>query len=959
MADRSAERTAGPNGDDYSLWTVDHFIPGPAVAVPLYPSPTRECISLDGMWQVRIDPDDRGIAERWFEREDAAFDHHVNVPGTWNAQGLGGAGLPHDEGVRNPEWSLRSATFKGSYVGLAWYRKRVSIPAGWRDRRIRLICGGVLSSVRVWVNGQFAGGRWTDGNSFYVDITRHVRPGEVNTCVMAIDNRWKQTATLSHLNWYVVAGGPFHHIVLTALPQLHIEQAVVRPLLPSGSRSGIAEVHLSVSHNADSQTVAHLEIASLQATNRRFRAAAQISLRAGQTGHVVVPVTIDPVELWSPEEPNLYTLTVEMSGGGLTDRTVDRFGLRTVASAGNRFALNGRPVFLLGQHLNFFWPQTLTPPITKDEYIKHLKLMKEYGFNYLRTPWLMPEECYQAADELGMMLQLEFPYAFDEYTKIKAPLIERLIAECLAAYGNHPSLVVLCMSNEGSWDGRGDLNPRFCAFSKSIDPTRVVIDTDGMPEGGDATYTDIVSVHNMSAVWSDYMTQVARQTNLAHLRPCIDHEFLNVPTLCNPDDDTGYHGAIVAPPAECAARREHIRDQGMEAEYSRYVKASYHHQANFIKEGMERSRKNPAKAGYSMCAWNDIGPSIRWGLLDQRMNPKGITAEEMRRYNTQSVLLFDFVRSGSDEIELVPDYCRICEQPFTVQPCVSYFNHHPVTNATLTWWVETHSGATLAQGGVEHINLALSTVTLLPRIVIGPLARSKPQGVTLRMRLSGPEVPLENAWPLWLFPRVRREDVKRTVFASQNVIAALRRVSNAVMPPGDREEGDTDTDSLWVTDEGGLVLDWLRAGRTVLFLATGGTSSTASSPNVNPFDPGWFQGDGHMGSIIRPNPILGDFPHDGHASWQFRNLIEKGANVPEGPIAATCVISSVFGDNHPRVQHQLFMVNTLTGGHLTYCLLKVTSGRCEADYLLQQFVQQIRRVDADPVMTDEELRRHL
>jgi beta-galactosidase/beta-glucuronidase len=963
--------------EDYSLWKVDKFTPSPAIAVPLYASPTRESVSLDGTWQVRMDPTEKGFAERWFARLEVEFPDRLEVPGNWIAQGLGGAGVPFDledisGGISGLE--MRTATLKGSYLGLAWYRKSFSVPATWQDRQVRLVFGAVLNSVRLWVNGEFVGGRWTDGNSFYFDVSGHIKPGRTNTVVIAIDNRMKEAATRSHLQWYVANGGPYHHVMLWALPELRIEKALVRPVLQGAEGPGIAEVHVSVTNASGSNSEAEIEIqiTSLQKAAQQFKGSTHVNLKAGKASDLAVPIPIDPVEVWSPDHPNLYKLTVQVRAQELSDSVTERFGMRTVASLGNRFQLNQRPVFIQGLHLNFFWPNTFTPPITKEEYRKHLQKMKDYGFNYLRTPWLMPEECYQAADEVGMMLQLEFPFAFEPYDKIKLQLNKRLIEECLVAYGNHPSLVLLTMSNEGSWDKMGGLNPQFCAFSKAIDPTRLVMDTDGTNVGGeftekvtDAILAEVVSTGNQMGVWSEYMSNVARQSDIYRLRPVIDHEFLNVPSLVDLEIVKSFRDPVLKPPAGLGPKfLEQIQKQGMEKEYPLYLKASHHHQADFIREGMERSRKNPLKAGFSMCAWNDIEQGVHWGILDAFMDTKGITADAMRVYNSQNVLLVDSIDLDSGEIQLVTDYCRALGKEFSLQPYVSYFGHESVTNAILTWRIQDESQGTLAEGRIENVNLALATVTTLPRIVVRPMAGTKAQEAVLRLKLSGAGLELQNSWPIWLFPPIEKADVGRRVYASGNVIAAVQRVVKDVAAPEVApRKGKGEDLSLWVTDEPGLALYWLQGGKNVLFVARGDTNAKSDWPDAkmlpNPFDPGWFKSDDHMGSIIRAGKALGDFPHKGYASWQFRYLINRAKGVPEGPIVAKPVISSAFNDSMPHVQHQLFVARTNTGGHLTYCQLKVLSGRSEADYLLLQLTKNAGLDKSDPLVELDQLRPYL
>jgi len=939
--------------EEFSLWKVDDFKPSPAVAVPLHPSPTRPTISLDGMWQVRTDPDERGFKQKWFTQPELEFPDRLTVPGNWNAQGLGGPGIPHDEDWEMEGAGMRSATLKGSYVGLVWYRKSVEIPADWQGRPIRIVFGAVLSSVRLWVDGRFVDGRWTDGNSFYFDLTDHVQPGRGNTLVMAIDSRRKETATISHLQWYVSTGGPYHHVVVRALPECHIQSALVRPSLHGAEGSGTAEVHLRLANSSDSPCDATLQlaIAPCQGAPHQFQGSVKVNVAARQTKEVVIPIKIAPVEPWSWEHPNLYKLSVRLRAEGVEDAVTERFGMRTVASVGNRFELNEKPIFILGQHFNFFWPNRLMPPITKEEYLQYLGLIKAYGFNYLRTPWLMPEECYQAADELGMMLQLEFPYAFDPYNKIKRQLIKRLIEECLVAYGNHPSLVLLCMSNEHSWDGMGELDPELCAFAKSLDPTRLVMTTDGDQEANpDVMVSEIVSLSYVTGVWEEYMKNIAQQLDIYHKRPCIDHEFLNVPSLYNPSVVDCYRGAVLAPPQALVPRLEkHIRSEGIQKEYPLYLKASHHHQANFIKEGMERSRKHPQKAGYSMCAWNDIEKDIYWGILDAFINPKGITAQQMRVYNAQSVLLVDFLDPATGQIQLLPDYCRPYGKKFAVQPLVSYFGHEPVDDATFVWSVETVSGETLATGRLANLSLASYTVSTLPQVMIGPIVGTEPQQVELTVQLSSPEIQLQNSWPLWFFPAVKGRAIGRTVFASDKVRSKLEHVVRGGQPPG----ADEDPSALWVTDEGELVSKWLKEGKNVLFLLDEGGAGS------HPFDPGWFTGH-HMGSIIRSDPLLGDFPHQGFSSWQFRNLINRPKNpYQQDQQPGRSIVSSLFCAPWPGLQHQLFAARTSQKGHLTYCLLKVLTGRCEADYLLFQLLKNAGYREANPIVELQKLDRLL
>jgi hypothetical protein len=936
---------------------VDDFRPRPDVAKSFYPQPGRPEISLDGKWNVKMDPDRRGFGEKWFAREDVPFEQVLEVPGNWNAQGLGGPGriAQTEMGSGMEAIGMRlTAQFQGSYHGLAWYRRQVNVPAGWAGRRINLVFGGILSSVRLWVNGEFAGGRWTDGNAFSFDVTDLVKPGRSNTLAMAVNNHWKETATLSHYQWYVPVGGLWHHLVLRALPRVHLRSALVRPELEGPEGPGVAQVHISVMNCGAAEREAALTATVARArAGRRFQATGRLRVAGGQAADIVLPIRINPVEPWSLETPRLYDLTVKLAAGEERDSLTDRFGMRTLAAAGNRFELNKLPFFVLGQHFHFFWPNATVPPIARQAYVKILRRFKNYGFNYLRVPWLMPEECYQAADEVGMLLQLEFPYAFAPYDKIKRPLIKRLIQECLEAYGNHPSLALLCMSNEGSWDQQGALNPEFCAFSKFLDPTRLVLDTDGQPDDklAEHAYADVFTPMNHSSDWKDYMQRVSRRREEYALRPTLDHEFLNVPTLPRIDTFAKFGGALVALPPQIAEELpRQLQAQGLADEYGQYLRASYRQQFNFIKEGIERTRKNPLKAGFSMCAWNDIECGCHWGILDAFQRPKAIPPEAMRVFNAPSVLLMDSIDPATRRPAAEINYCHCAADGFAVQPCVAHFDRQPLAGAILTWSLENARGGKLVGGQIRGFGVEHNAVTALPQIAIGPIRLTQPAKTTLKLSLTGPKFKLENSWPIWLFPKVRRAKIGRTVFADPELFGRIADVVEGAVAADAQAANADQPGALWVTGKGDPARAWLAAGKAVLFLAGGGEAVGSQ----NPFDPGWFKSDQHMGSLVRAHRALGDFPHDGFASWQFRYLVNRRKDIPEGRIAGRPVISSVFNDTLPHVQHALFVANLAGGGHLTYCQLKVLAGRCEADYLLKQLLENAGRDPADPQMPMEE-----
>jgi hypothetical protein len=119
---------------------------------------------LPERWQFRLDPEDIGVIYQWYlPGNDEAWDE-IETTTYWQAQGY------QDE----RGWG---------YSGNAWYRTSVAVPATAQDRGLNLAVGGVYSTnLWIWINGMLVDHRTGQNprNPFDVDVTGHIRPGEVN-----------------------------------------------------------------------------------------------------------------------------------------------------------------------------------------------------------------------------------------------------------------------------------------------------------------------------------------------------------------------------------------------------------------------------------------------------------------------------------------------------------------------------------------------------------------------------------------------------------------------------------------------------------------------------------------------------------------------------------------------------------------------------------------------------------
>ncbi len=131
----------------------------------------------------------------------------------------------------------------------------------------------------------------------------------------------------------------------------------------------------------------------------------------------VLEFTYEPgpdVPLWDESDPALVRLSLnldaEAGDAAFSHTHTARFGMRDFTRDGSRLLLNGRPVFLRGRIDCANFPLTGYAPMEKDEWLRLMRIHKDWGLNHIRYhSWCPPAAAFEAADETGILLQPELP----------------------------------------------------------------------------------------------------------------------------------------------------------------------------------------------------------------------------------------------------------------------------------------------------------------------------------------------------------------------------------------------------------------------------------------------------------------------------------------------------------------------------------------------------------------------
>lgn len=473
-----------------------------AIPRPEYPRPDFQrdnWANLNGSWDFAFDPDNQGLAQRWFDPASEALTESIVVPFPWQST-LSGIAAPEQSGV-------------------AWYRRTFSIPESWQGQRVVLRFGAVDYLASVWVNGQPIGDHEGGYSPFEFDITDVLTPGD-NVVTVRVED----PADLSEIPhgkqssippnpWddvdFTTTSGIWQTVWLEARPAVYIARAHITPDVPHERAMFAVTVEAPAAGNLE------LQINVQAPDGRQFSQAQTLVFEAAGTQTASVTIDLPEPLLWEPETPHLYQVDLTLSAAGSVPDVVHTyFGMRSIEVQGPNMLLNGHPIYLMSALVQGYWPDGLYTAPSDEALRADIAYARQLGFNGLRMHLKIedPRWAYWA-DQLGILLWNDVPCPVD-FTPLARQRLVNELQTMIARDYNHPSIVIWSPYNE-SWglEFRSDdeVQAHLIALYDQIkawDPTRLVVDNSGWRH----VKTDIADSHKYTEnayEWRDFVAKLA------------------------------------------------------------------------------------------------------------------------------------------------------------------------------------------------------------------------------------------------------------------------------------------------------------------------------------------------------------------------------------------------------------------------------------------------------------------
>ena len=471
-------------------------------AKKVHPEASKYWQDLNGTWKFHWAPNPGERPKNFYEAKFDAEDwDDIKVPSCWNV-----VGIQKDGSLKYgvPIYCNQPVIFKHTVAVGDWkggvmrepnkdwttykyrnevgsYRRTFTVSEDWKDREVYINFDGVNSFFYLWINGKYVGFSKNSRNTATFNITDYLVKGEN---VVAVEVYRNSDGSFLEAQDMFRLPGIFRDTYLTSTAKVEVRDMKINTDLTANGAS--VEVNAKL-RNLGKKAAKGYTLNYSVYENKLYSddivgqvgqpvASESFTLEKDDNKAISTKFNIENAKLWSAEQPNRYTLVVELKDkkGKTVDVFSSYFGVCKVeikdtkaeddefGLAGRYFYVNNKPVKLKGVNRQEINPNSGNS-ITHEQMEEEIMIMKRGNINHVRNShYSCDPYWYYLCDKYGIYLEDEANLESHEYyygdaslshvPEFKDAHVARVM-ELVHAHVNHPSIVIWSLGNEA---GPGD-----------------------------------------------------------------------------------------------------------------------------------------------------------------------------------------------------------------------------------------------------------------------------------------------------------------------------------------------------------------------------------------------------------------------------------------------------------------------------------------------------------------------
>ncbi|WFB37628.1 glycoside hydrolase family 2 TIM barrel-domain containing protein [Kiritimatiellota bacterium B12222] len=381
-----------------------HFpFPDAEKAATRNPAKSKWVTSLDGEWSFNYFEKPEEVNPDLLGKKPTKSTKSIHVPGNWTVQGWD---KPHYTNVQMPFENTPPCVPQENPTGL--YRKTISIPKTWKNRRTVLHLGGIESVGVIYIDGVFVGWSTDSRLPAEFDISPYLVPGKEHQLAILVIRYSAFSYAEDQDHWWMA--GLHRSVKLISTDQVWIEDIFAKTGYKHQKNTGSLDLDVRLGLTGAPGQKCRVDIQlddpqgkpvwkkpkSVDVDGTSYRL-------GGFTGHF--SKNIENCAPWSAETPQLYTLHLSLHDqetGEIIEATCIRIGFKTAKIKNGQLIFNGQPILIKGVNRHDHDPDH-GKTVDRKWLIEDANLLKSHNFNAVRTAHYPNDpEWLDICDEVGL-----------------------------------------------------------------------------------------------------------------------------------------------------------------------------------------------------------------------------------------------------------------------------------------------------------------------------------------------------------------------------------------------------------------------------------------------------------------------------------------------------------------------------------------------------------------------------